>query len=60
MAMTEQEILEELRKQGITSLDDLARKGAEDAAAKTSAAAGGVSPDLYVLTGRNYTFIHSD
>lgn len=59
MAMTEQEILGELRRQGVTSLEELARKAQDDVQAKAEAA-GGETTELYVLTGKNYTFIHSD
>jgi hypothetical protein len=61
MAYTEHEILEELRKQGITTLDELARRAAEDVTAKT--AARGAEPRLageedYIYTGKDYTFVH--
>jgi hypothetical protein len=59
MAMTEQEILAELRKQGVTSLDDLAAKAAANVSANTAAAVG-ATPELYIYSGKNYDFIHSD
>lgn len=54
MPMSEKEMLEELRKQGITTLEELAKRAAKDAADKSEPV-----PE-YVLTGVNYSLFHPD
>jgi hypothetical protein len=64
MPYTEQQVHEELRKQGITTMDELARKIAEVSAAKArfDQARGlpaGVAPD-YLWSGKNYSLYHPE
>jgi hypothetical protein len=63
-AWTEDQMLEELRKNGITSIEDLARKIAEQSAAKAEfVRVRGLSSDAepdYFWTGKNYTIYHPE
>jgi hypothetical protein len=64
MSFTEQQVQKELKKQGITSLDVLARKIAEQSAAKARFnQARGLSerddPD-YLWSGKNYSLYHGE
>jgi hypothetical protein len=61
---TAQQVLEELKKHGVTSMDELAQKIAEQSAAKAVFdKARGLSPgeDMeYLWTGHNYSLYHPD
>ena len=63
MPFTEKQVLEELKSQGITSLDELARKIAEQSAAKARwDQARGISAKEgetdYLWTGNAYSLYH--
>ncbi|MGD0685265.1 MAG: hypothetical protein ABSA03_09110 [Streptosporangiaceae bacterium] len=59
--MSQRQILDELHKQGITTLDELAQKAADDSAARASAAAPATAAQAdYIYTGKDFTFIHSE
>ena len=64
MALTDYQVLEELRKNGITSMEELARKIAEQSAAKAEfdrvrGIPEGEETD-YVWTGVNYSLYHAE
>lgn len=59
---TQAQVLDELRKQGVTNLDELAQKIAEASAAKARFnQARGISPNdnvAYLWSGPNYSLHH--
>lgn len=57
MPFTEKQVHEELKKHGITTLDELARKIAQESAAK--AQSKGVTPE-YLWSGKNYSLYHPE
>jgi hypothetical protein len=64
MAFTDKDVHAELRKQGITTMDELAKKIAEQSAAKAlfNKARGLTDKDDvdYVWTGKNYSIYHPE
>jgi hypothetical protein len=64
MALTEKHVYEELKKHGITSMDDLAKKIAEQSAAKAQfdKARGLTDKDNleYIWSGKNYSIWHPE
>lgn len=64
MSYTEDQVLEELRKNGIGTMEDLARKIAEQSDAKAAfAEARGLSPQVdadYLWSGKNYSLWHPE
>jgi hypothetical protein len=56
MAFTDKQVKEELKKHGVTTLDDLARKISEQSAAK---APSGGEPE-YLWSGPNYSLYHPE
>jgi len=56
MPFTEKQVHEELKKQGIATIDDLARKIAQESATK---AHSGAEPD-YLWSGKNYSIWHPE
>jgi hypothetical protein len=64
MAFTEQQVHEELKKHGVTTLDELAKKIAAQSAAKDKfdqarELSGRVHPD-YLWSGKNYSLYHPE
>ena len=65
MAFTEQQVHEELRKHGVTTMDELAKKIAQQSAAKDrfdqarELSAGRIHPD-YLWSGKNYSLYHPE
>ena len=58
---TEQQVLEELKKNGITSLEELAQKIAEQSAAKAVFdRARGTEQADYIWSGKNYSLWHPE
>jgi hypothetical protein len=57
MAFTEDDVHNALKKHGITSLNDLAKKISDESASKEKS--GSIRPD-YLWSGRNYTFYHPE
>lgn len=59
---TQEQVIEELKKSGVTTLDDLAKKIAEQSAIKAQwLKARGLSPGdevAYLWTGPNYSLHH--
>ena len=62
MALSEQNMLKELKTHGITSLDDLVKKIAEQSTAKANyerTMGHKIEPE-YFWTGKNYTIYHPE
>jgi hypothetical protein len=64
MPITEKQVHDELRKHGITTMDELAQKIAEQSAAKAQwnrvrGLPDPVEPD-YLWTGKNYSLYHPE
>jgi hypothetical protein len=57
MPFTEQQVHDELKKHGITTMSELARKIAEESASK--AKSGIAAPD-YLWSGKNYSLYHPE
>jgi len=57
MPFTEKQVQDELKKHGITTLDELAKKIAEESAAKAQSKTA--SPD-YLWSGKNYSLWHPE
>ena len=57
MPFTENDVHDALKKHGITTMNDLARKIAEESAAKGKAGVAG--PD-YLWSGKNYSLYHPE
>lgn len=63
MALTDDQVLEELRKHGVTSMEELARKIAEQSVAKAEFDRVRGRSDAeadYVWTGKNYSIYHPE
>ncbi len=64
MSFTEKQVHDELRKNGITTMDELARKIAEQSAAKAVFdEARGISGEVdaeYLWSGKNYSLWHPE
>lgn len=57
MPYTEDQVREELKKHGITTMNDLARKVAEESASKHKS---GVAEPDYLWSGKNYSLYHPE
>src|ERR1700743_923880 len=57
MPFTEQQVHDELKKHGVTTMNELARKIAEESASK--AKSGIAAPD-YLWSGKNYNLYHPE
>lgn len=57
MAFTEQDVHEALKKHGVTTLNDLAKKISEESASKEKS--GLTHPD-YLWSGKNYSLYHPE
>ena len=61
MPLTEQQVLDELKKHGVTSLDKLAEKVAEQSAARAEFdRVREVDEADYVWSGKNYSLYHPE
>jgi hypothetical protein len=58
MPYTEDQVREELKKQGISTIDDLAKQVAKQSADKAKSGAP-AEPD-YLWSGRNYSIYHPE
>jgi hypothetical protein len=61
MSFTERQVLDELRKNGVTTMEELARRISEESKAKDESRRGMAEPEEdYIWSGKNYSIYHPE